>query len=49
VVSLEQYPFKQGEKAMEMMMKILNEKPDNDTQAHPHFYSDELPSVLMIH
>ncbi|MEO6133935.1 MAG: LacI family DNA-binding transcriptional regulator [Ginsengibacter sp.] len=48
VISLEQFPNKQGEKAMEIMMKILYEKSEN-TLNETHFYSEELPTEIVVH
>lgn len=48
VISLEQYPFRQGEKAMEIMMKVLSEKAEG-SQTEDHFYAEELPATIMLH
>jgi hypothetical protein len=45
---LEQYPYKQGEKAMEMIIKVLREKAEDD-QSEDHFYSEVLPATIMVH
>jgi len=48
LVSLEQYPCRQGEKAMEIMMKILNEKLQNpDLPAV--YYKEEMTATLVMH
>jgi DNA-binding LacI/PurR family transcriptional regulator len=45
-VSLEQYPFIQGEKAMEMMIDILNQhEPDNNTGSNAN---DEIIPATLI-
>ncbi len=46
VVSLEQYPHKQGEKAMEMMMKILYEHSDENLNTN-NFYTEEIPATVI--
>ncbi|MEO5948743.1 MAG: LacI family DNA-binding transcriptional regulator [Chitinophagaceae bacterium] len=48
VISLEQYPFRQGERAMEIMMKVLSEKAEG-TQIEDNFYSEEMPTTIMLH
>ena len=48
VLSLEQYPYKQGEKAMEIMMKILAEKTD-DLAAEMPYYKEELATKIVVH
>lgn len=48
VVSMEQFPYEQGERAMEFMMKILYEK----TEIRPgesHFYTEEFPAKIVEH
>lgn len=47
VVSVEQYPYRQGEKAMEMMMKLLQCK--NDINAADNDYHDEVLPASLIH
>jgi hypothetical protein len=45
MVSVEQYPYSQGLKAMEMMIQLLNQKPDN--QSAPSFLTEEVrPSLV---
>ncbi len=48
VISLEQYPFRQGERAMEIMMKVLSEKVENN-KSEVHFYAEELPATIIVH
>lgn len=48
VISLEQYPFRQGEKAMEIMMKVLSEKAEGNP-SEDHFYAEEMPATIMVH
>lgn len=47
LASIEQYPFGQGEKAMELMIRILKEKT-NDKREN-EYYSEELPATLVMH
>lgn len=46
LASIEQYPYGQGEKAMELMIKILNEKTDNKITS-TSFYVEEMPTTLV--
>lgn len=48
VISLEQYPFKQGEKAMEIMMRILSEKSEN-MLPDDQYYAEELATKIVVH
>jgi len=48
LVSIEQYPFGQGEKAMELMIKVLNEKSEKGDQDET-FYSEELSPTLVAY
>lgn len=48
LASIEQYPYGQGEKAMELMIRILNEKPGKD-QKPELFYTEEIPATLVMH
>lgn len=48
MVSIEQYPYGQGEKAMEIMIRILNEK-GGDEQPDNHFYVEELMPTLVAY
>ncbi len=48
LVSIEQYPFGQGEKAMEVMIKVLNEKGD-DKREERLYYSEELAPTLVAY
>ena len=47
LVSLEQYPYSQGERAMEIMIKLLNEKSDKKN-GHA-YYVEEIPATLVRH
>jgi LacI family transcriptional regulator, repressor for deo operon, udp, cdd, tsx, nupC, and nupG len=48
ILSIEQYPKIQGEKAMEIMMKIL-ETVNIDNNIEPIFYTNEIPTFLEEH
>lgn len=48
LASIEQYPYGQGEKAMELMIRILTEKPENGPQPNI-FYIEEIPATLVMH
>lgn len=48
LASIEQYPYGQGEKAMEIMIQILNEKSKNETEPEK-YYSEEMPATLVMH
>lgn len=48
LVSIEQYPYGQGEKAMEMMIRILNEKSRNEHD-ETAFYCEEIAPTLVMH
>jgi LacI family transcriptional regulator, repressor for deo operon, udp, cdd, tsx, nupC, and nupG len=48
LVSIEQYPYRQGQKAMEMMINVLNDKKDNDGQPKD-FYVEEIETRLVVH
>jgi DNA-binding LacI/PurR family transcriptional regulator len=48
LASLEQYPYGQGSKAMEMMIKILSEKSAG-TQTPGTFYQEEMSPTLVMH
>jgi LacI family transcriptional regulator, repressor for deo operon, udp, cdd, tsx, nupC, and nupG len=48
MVSIEQYPYGQGEKAMEFMIHILNEKSENKEQKDV-YHSEEMPATLVMH
>ena len=47
VVSIEQYPFGQGVKAMEMMMKLLDGKLTSSAEIT--YYTEEVAATLMMH
>lgn len=49
LVSIEQYPYGQGEKAMEIMIQILGEKTEDDQVQPEVYYSEELPATLVMH
>lgn len=46
LASIEQYPYGQGEKAMEMLIRILNEKIDG--QAPEEYYIEEMAGTLVM-
>jgi LacI family transcriptional regulator, repressor for deo operon, udp, cdd, tsx, nupC, and nupG len=48
IASIEQYPHSQGEKAMEIMMKVL-EKEFSESINEPIFYTHEMPGLLEVH
>jgi LacI family repressor for deo operon, udp, cdd, tsx, nupC, and nupG len=48
LVSVEQYPYGQGERAMELMIKILSEKTDNKITS-TSFYVEEMPATLVAY
>ena len=48
LASIEQYPYGQGKKAMELMIKILNDKAEN-IAAENIYYAEELSAKLEIH
>jgi LacI family transcriptional regulator, repressor for deo operon, udp, cdd, tsx, nupC, and nupG len=48
LASVEQYPYGQGEKAMQLMIKILSEKQTNNT-AQEIFYTEELSPTLVAY
>jgi LacI family repressor for deo operon, udp, cdd, tsx, nupC, and nupG len=45
---VEQYPYGQGERAMELMIKILSEKTDNKI-TNTSFYVEEMPATLVAY
>lgn len=47
VVSIEQYPYGQGEMAMEILNKLLNREKSPDEQSS--FYVEEIPATLVMH
>ena len=47
LVSIEQYPYGQGEKAMEIMIKLLNHKSENKDDSS--YYVEEMPGTLVMH
>lgn len=48
VVSIEQYPRRQGQRSMEMMIDILNEK-NADSQQPVTYYKEEMQVALVTH
>ena len=48
LASIEQYPYGQGEKAMQLMIRILQEKAGNNHQPSV-YYSDEMTTTLVMH
>jgi len=48
LVSVEQYPYGQGEKAMEIMIRLLNEKTA-DAHENEAVHTEEIPATLVLH
>jgi DNA-binding LacI/PurR family transcriptional regulator len=48
LVSIEQYPRKQGQRSMELMIDILNEKT-SDSQQPTTYYKEEMQVALITH
>jgi len=48
LASLEQYPYGQGERAMRLLIKILSEKADNESE-ETTYYKEELPATLIAY
>lgn len=48
LVSIEQYPYGQGEMAMEIMIKLLNKKPEDEGRPKA-YYVEEMPATLVMH
>ncbi|WP_121356642.1 LacI family DNA-binding transcriptional regulator [Flavisolibacter nicotianae] len=48
LVSVEQYPYGQGEKAMEIMITLLQEKKEEGLRLD-HCYTEEIPATLVMH
>jgi len=48
LASIEQYPYGQGEKAMQMMIRILNEKTAKKNQPGV-YYTEEMTTTLVMH
>ena len=48
IISFEQFPYRQGERAMEIMMKILYEKAENKLDEN-HFYCEEMSGSIKMH
>ena len=47
VASLEQYPYRQGEKAMELMIKLLGKKPSPENTL-PEYFQEQMDAKLII-
>lgn len=47
IASIEQYPYKQGEKAMEILIRIINDKLQHANVAGK-YYHEEIDGLLMI-
>ncbi len=48
LASIEQYPYGQGEKAMEIMIRVLNEK-SGEQNRQKNFYQEEMTATLVMH
>lgn len=48
LISIEQYPYGQGEKAMEIMIDILNRKPGTGKSVE-EYYTEEMAATLVMH
>ncbi|GAA4749954.1 LacI family DNA-binding transcriptional regulator [Flavisolibacter ginsenosidimutans] len=48
LVSVEQYPYGQGEKAMEIMIRLLNGKA-TDAHENEAVHKEEIPATLVLH
>lgn len=49
LVSVEQYPYGQGEKAMQLMIRILNEKQKNPTGQEIYYTEEMLPALVVAY
>ncbi len=47
LVSIEQYPYGQGERAMEIMIKLLKDRAENKESVIN--YIEEMPATLVMH
>lgn len=47
-ISLEQYPTEQGEKAMEIMIKLLHQTTDDNPSHHTN-YNEQIAATLILH
>jgi DNA-binding LacI/PurR family transcriptional regulator len=47
LVSIEQYPYRQGQKAMGMMIRVLTDKKENDGHAGDS-YVEEIETTLVV-
>ena len=48
IASIEQYPYRQGEKAMNLLINILNNKTANK-EAEKTFFKEEMDVTLVMH
>jgi DNA-binding LacI/PurR family transcriptional regulator len=48
LVSIEQYPYGQGERAMEIMIRILNDKSENKN-GQEVYHIEEMAATLVMH
>ena len=48
LVSVEQYPYGQGEKAMEILINLLNEKKEENASTQTSI-TEEIPATLVMH
>ena len=48
LVSVEQYPYGQGEKAMEILINLLNKK-NEEVDRPDEFHVEEMPATLVMH
>jgi LacI family transcriptional regulator, repressor for deo operon, udp, cdd, tsx, nupC, and nupG len=46
LASVEQYPYSQGEKAMQMIVKILNDKMENEAEPDRFYIEEILPTLV---
>lgn len=49
LVSIEQYPYGQGEKAMEIMIQLINDSSELNMGRQAIYYSEEMPATLVMH
>lgn len=49
LVSIEQYPYGQGEKAMEIMIQLINERSELKKGQQDEYYSEEMSATLVMH
>ena len=48
LVSIEQYPYGQGEKAMDILVNLLNAKSSNTIVKEQLYYNEEMPATLVM-